>query len=70
MEAFSFTGYLLTAFALIFVIEGLLWSLFPDKMKAMMALALITPNTNLRRIGFIMVALGFIMIILFGQISG
>ena len=70
MDTFSFTGYLLTIFAFICVVEGLLWAIFPDKMKVMMALALMTPNENLRRFGFFVAGLGFFVILFFGQISG
>ena len=70
MEPISFFGYLTTAIALVFVIEGLLWAVFPDTMKRMMAMALTMPNDQLRRLGSVMVVLGFIMILLFGQIIG
>lgn len=70
MEPFSFAGYLLTAFALVFVIEGLLWAVFPEQMKRMMALALTLPSEQLRRFGATMAIVGFLLVLLFGQISG
>lgn len=60
----------MTAMALVFVIEGLLWALFPDKMKQMMAIALTMPSASLRKFGATMVVIGFLFVLLFGQISG
>lgn len=49
---------LLTAIALIFVIEGLIYALFPDRIKQMMALALATESRSLRGFGLGMAILG------------
>lgn len=69
MEPLTFTGFLLTALALVFVIEGLLWAIFPDGMKRMMTLALGMPTAQLRKFGTIMAGIGFLLILLFGQIT-
>ena len=60
----SFFDVVLIAFALIFVIEGLLYSLFPDAMKRVLAMALIMPAATLRRFGMLMVLCGFGLITL------
>ncbi|GJL86204.1 MAG: hypothetical protein DHS20C02_19790 [Micavibrio sp.] len=55
----SFTLYILTAFALVFVIEGLIYALFPDSVRKMMAMAIQMPPEKLRMFGFVMAATGF-----------
>ena len=60
----DFTAYMVTAFALVFVIEGLLYALFPDAMKRVMMMALSMPNGTLRRYGATMVVFGFIFVYL------
>ncbi len=47
-----------TALALVLVIEGALYALFPDRMKRAMALLLGVPDGNLRTAGLIAVVLG------------
>ena len=59
-----FIDYLLKAFAMIFVIEGLLYAVFPDAMRRMLALALTLPSSTLRRFGIGMVACGFALVAL------
>lgn len=54
----DFVLYILTAIALVFVLEGLLYSIFPDGMKRMMALAMNLPAEQLRTFGVIMVTIG------------
>lgn len=49
---------LLTALALILVIEGTLYALFPDAMKRLMAQVLGIPASNLRAAGLFAAALG------------
>lgn len=44
-------AYVLTATALVLVIEGLLYALFPDFVRKMMALALTLPVARLRFLG-------------------
>jgi uncharacterized protein YjeT (DUF2065 family) len=41
----------LTALALVFVIEGALYALFPERMRDMLTAALETPDALLRRAG-------------------
>lgn len=58
----SYTLYILTAFSLIFVIEGLVYALFPDTVRKMMAVALSIPPRQLRLFGAIMAAAGLCLI--------
>jgi uncharacterized protein YjeT (DUF2065 family) len=64
----NFLETILIAFALIFVIEGLLYALFPDAMKRVLAMALTLPPSSLRRFGFVMVLCGFCMVALFNAV--
>ena len=48
----------LTALALILVIEGALYALFPARMKRMMTEALRLPDETLRNFGLIAAAIG------------
>ncbi|MCB9990554.1 MAG: DUF2065 domain-containing protein [Rhodospirillales bacterium] len=66
----DFALYITTAFALIFVIEGLLYALFPDGIRRMFALALSLPPEKLRATGLVMAALGFCMVWLLQSFSG
>lgn len=58
----DFGLYLLSALCLIFVIEGLLYALFPDAMRRMMAAALQMPADRLRQFGGIIALGGFSML--------
>lgn len=49
---------LMTALALVLVIEGLAWAAFPEAMKRMMAQVLVMPCDLLRGIGLFMAILG------------
>lgn len=60
----GFTLYILTAFALIFVLEGLVYALFPDAVKRMMAIAINLPSEKLRFYGGVMALIGFTIVIL------
>lgn len=53
---------ILTALALILVIEGALYALFPDRMKRMMTEVLRLPDETLRNFGLIAAAIGVGMI--------
>ncbi|MBP7721143.1 MAG: DUF2065 domain-containing protein [Alphaproteobacteria bacterium] len=53
-----FTLTLLTAFFLVFVIEGLIYALFPDQVKKLMAMALSLPTQPLRIFGLLMALIG------------
>lgn len=66
----SFTLTLLTAFCLVFVIEGLLYALFPDQLKRLMAMALSLPSQQLRVCGFIVAVMGTLMIYLLKNMAG
>ena len=59
---------LLTAIALIFVIEGLIYALFPDRIKQMMAIALATDPRSLRGFGLGMVVVGAVLIWIIQQL--
>lgn len=47
-----------TALALVFVIEGVLYSLFPDGMKRLLAQAMVLPDSALRVTGLAAAVLG------------
>lgn len=64
-----FTLYILTAVSLILVIEGLLYALFPDFVRKMMALAVMTPVPRLRLFGLVMVTLGACLVWLMQGLS-
>ncbi|HEX7008275.1 MAG TPA: DUF2065 domain-containing protein [Alphaproteobacteria bacterium] len=53
---------LLVALALILVIEGALYALFPGRMKRMMAEVLRLPDETLRNVGLIAAAVGLGMV--------
>ena len=53
---------LVTAIGLVFVIEGVIYSLFPNGMKRMMAMALGLPSGRLRSMGLAMALLGFCIV--------
>jgi uncharacterized protein len=55
----SFAAYILTAFSLVLVIEGLVYALFPDALRRLMALALTLPANQMRLFGLVMTATGF-----------
>ena len=58
----EFALYILTALALVFVIEGLLYALFPGKVRQMMVYALTVEPEKFRAFGFIMVAIGVALV--------
>ncbi len=49
---------LATAVALVFVIEGVAYALFPDAAKKMMAMAIEQPSSTLRKFGLMAAVLG------------
>lgn len=53
---------LAVALGLVLVIEGLLWALAPGLGRTLMATAAETPDTQLRRAGWVAVALGAIVV--------
>lgn len=66
----DFLATLLTAFALIFVIEGLLYAVFPQHIQKMMALASELPAEKFRFFGAAMIAFGVLLVWLFKKIIG
>ena len=58
----DFTLALLTAVGLVFVIEGVIYSLFPDGMKRMMLAALSMSTNRLRLMGLAMAVVGFLIV--------
>ena len=60
MSEFSFA--LVTAIGLVFVIEGVIYSLFPNVMKRMMMVALALPSSRLRSVGPTMAMVGFAIV--------
>ena len=60
MSEFSFA--LVTAIGLVFVIEGVIYSLFPNGMKRMMMVALAQPSGRLRSVGLTMAMVGLAIV--------
>ncbi len=58
----GFALYLLTSLSLIFVIEGLLYVLFPDLVRKLMAMAVMLPVPRLRLFGAAMALSGLSLI--------
>ena len=54
----------LVALCLVLVIEGVLYALFPDGLKKMIATALVTPTPQLRIFGLVMAIIGVILVAL------
>jgi uncharacterized protein YjeT (DUF2065 family) len=53
IQGLPLTTEFLTAFALVLVLEGIAYALFPDFMRRMLALALMTPVGQLRVAGLV-----------------
>ena len=53
---------LIVAIGLLFVIEGLLYSMFPEQMKGMMEKMKSIPTSNLRTGGLFFALIGFIIV--------
>lgn len=58
-------SHLITAFALIFVIEGLLYAIFPSHVQKAMEFASMMPQDTFRYLGGAMVAFGILMVWIF-----
>ena len=58
----AFLLYILTALALILVIEGMFYALFPDLVRKMMQTAIDMPIEQLRVYGSFMAISGFIFV--------
>jgi uncharacterized protein YjeT (DUF2065 family) len=61
-NSMSFAAYLLTALAMLLVIEGLLYALFTEQMRKLLAGALMMPPNQLRNAGIAMAAIGFMIV--------
>jgi uncharacterized protein YjeT (DUF2065 family) len=57
-ESAALLDQLLTAFALVLFLEGVCYALFPDLMRRLLALALMTPVGQLRLTGLIAAVAG------------
>tara|TARA_B100001996_G_scaffold260356_1_gene202670 strand:+ start:151 stop:336 length:186 start_codon:yes stop_codon:yes gene_type:complete len=53
---------LIIAFGLFLFIEGILYALFPSKMKSMLLKLKNVDNSQLRSVGFIFAIIGFVII--------
>jgi len=51
-----------TALALVLVIEGVLYALFPDRMKRIAARAMLVPPQSLRIAGLVAALLGVVLV--------
>ena len=58
----DFTDYILTALALVFVIEGLMYALFPEAIRRMMAMAISMEAPQLRKFGVSAVFIGLALL--------
>ena len=58
----EFSLALLTAIGLVLVIEGVVYSLFPNGMKRMMMAALTLPSSRLRSVGLPLALVGFAIV--------
>lgn len=58
----NFLINILTAFSLVFVIEGFLYAAFPDVVRKLMAMAIMLPVDRLRYFGLGMMALGVLSV--------
>lgn len=52
----------LTALALVLVIEGVIYALFPDAMKRMMVRLMDAPSAALRAAGLVSVSIGVLLV--------
>jgi len=53
---------LFSALALAIALEGIVYALFPDRMKRVMAIAIEQPTANLRFVGLLAAVLGVVII--------
>jgi len=66
----GFALYILTALALVLVIEGRVYALFPDTVRRMFVMALALPESRLRLFGVAMAASGFGLVLFLSYFSG
>ena len=60
----GFPAFLLTALALVLILEGLVWALFTARLRQVMAQALTLPDKTLRTAGAGAAAAGFGLLLL------
>lgn len=65
----AFALYITTAIALIFVIEGLVYALFPDSIRRMMVMAISLPPEKLRVFGVVMILAGLTMVMVLQSLN-
>jgi uncharacterized protein YjeT (DUF2065 family) len=53
------------AIGLVLILEGLLYALFPDGVKRMMAFALEQPDQQLRNLGLVVASIGALIVYFF-----
>jgi uncharacterized protein len=58
--------YFLCVIGMVMMLEGLPYLGFPDKMKAMMKMVIQMPDESLRKIGFVLMA-GGLLLVYFGR---
>ena len=61
----EFATYLLYAIALIFVVEGLLYAIFPVQIQRMMSMASDLPKDKFRSMGALMATFGVMLVWIF-----
>lgn len=66
----SFALFILSALAMVLVIEGLLYAAFPDHVRRMMAFALGLPPEKLRMAGLALAGLGFVTLAITKALMG
>ena len=66
----GFGDYLLTAVALMLIIEGLIYALFTDAARGAMLRVLTLPAAVLRNAGMVMIGVGAILLGLLVQFGG
>lgn len=59
-----------TAMALVLVLEGAAWALFPDAMRRLMSQALSLDSAQLRQIGLVATALGLGLLVALRGMAG
>jgi uncharacterized protein YjeT (DUF2065 family) len=65
----EFAIYITTSIALIFILEGLLYALFPENIRKLMEVALSLPPEKLKFFGTIMVFVGLTMIFILQSLT-
>lgn len=66
----EFTFFIVTALALVLVIEGLIYAIFPDQVRKMMAMAVMMPVNQLRSVGLAMALVGLTIVAILRWIQG